>query len=335
VSDRIGVGIIGCGRWGQNLIRVFNQLSEASVIICCNKSNHDRLDKLQSAYPHIETTQEVNDVLINSRVDAVAVATPDQTHFDIGRQALRAGKHVFIEKPLALSLLQAKDLIDLAESRGRILMTGHIMQYHPAIQWTRQRLAAGQANPVSILSTRVEFGIAKADADLLWSSVIHDVSMIQYILGSEPEQVYAVGASLNDDRLRDILFVNLIFPGGVVGHIYAGFAGPYRERRLILHANSEIVVFDGLTGSLKLFARRASKSGAESGIREYEKQFEAGRSIDLADMQEPLVVECRHFLECVKTNMIPLSGGENALAVMRTLGKIEKVLRKTNMLRRR
>lgn len=326
MSDRIGIGVIGCGRWGQNLVRVFNQLSEARVIICCNKSDRDRLDNLKSAYPHIKTTQKVDDVLMSSDVDAIVVATPDQTHFDIGRQALEAGKHAFVEKPLALSLPQAEQLTSLATSKGRTLMTGHIMQYHPAVQWIRQRLVTGQATPVSILSTRVEFGIAKAHADILWSSAIHDVSMIQYLLGREPDEVFATEASLNDEKLADILFVDMTFSAGVAGHIYAGFAGPYRERRLTLHTNREIMVFDGLTGNLEIFARKASQLNAESGIREYTKQFEAGKRVELGDIQEPLMVECQHFLNCIKAKVVPLSGGENALAVMRMLDRIERAL---------
>ncbi len=333
MTNKIGIGIIGCGRWGQNLIRVFNGLSEARLVICCNKSNNGQLDQLKSMYPYTETTHNVADVLTNSRVDAVVVVTPDQTHFDISMKAIEVGKHVFVEKPLALSFDEAKEMISFAKSKGKILMTGQIMLYHPAIKWIKERLATGPMNPVSILSTRIDFGVARADADLLWSLATHDVSIIQYLLGNSPEEVHALRASINDKRLGDMLFVNLTFPSGVIGHINAGFAGPHRERRLVLHTTREIVVFDGLTGNLELFARKDSKVGGESGIREYGKQFEAGHRVELVNAPEPLIIECQHFLDCIKTNMAPLSGGENALSVMRTLDKIESAIKSAKIAR--
>jgi predicted dehydrogenase len=184
---------------------------------------------------------------------------------------------------------------------------------------------ANPTNIVSILSTRIEFGTAKVDSDLLWSTVVHDVSIVQYLLGNEPRKICAVGASLNEEKLKDIIFINLIFPSNVIGHISAGFAGPYRDRRLVLHTTQETIVFDGLNGNLELFTRKTSEANAAYGIREYEKQFGAGQKIEL-NKEEPLKVEGQHFIDCIKMNQAPQSGGENALAVMRTLDKIEKTL---------
>jgi UDP-2-acetamido-3-amino-2,3-dideoxy-glucuronate N-acetyltransferase len=324
----ISIAVIGCGRWGQNLIRVFGDLQDAHLIACCNKSNDEGLRQLKVRYPNIETTHKVPDVLASPRVDAIVIATPDQTHFEFAKQALDAGKHVFVEKPLALSLGQAKELVDLADSRSRVLMTGHILQYHPAIRWIKERLVTEFTSPVSVLSRRVEFGIARGGGDLLWSSAIHDVSVIQYLLQDEPEGICGAGASLNNEGAYDVLFINLLFRGGVVGHIYAGFAGPHRERRLVLHTMREIIVLDGLTGSLELFTRQARLANAEAGMREYNKQFDKGRRLEIPNAPEPLKLECQHFLDCIKTNQTPLSGGEDALAVIRTLDRIERALQR-------
>lgn len=325
----ISIAVIGCGRWGQNLIRVFNELQDAQLTACCNKSNDDRLHQLEARYPHIETTHNIYDILASTKVDAIVVATPDQAHFEIAKQALNSGKHVFVEKPLALSIIQAKELVDLAYARSRILMTGHILQYHPAIQWIKERLVSGVSRAISILSNRVEFVIGRAGVDLLWSSVIHDVSVIQYLMGAEPVEICSVGASIHNEGTLDLLFINLLFPKGTIGHIYNGFAGPYRERKLILHTMQEIVVFDGFTGSLELFERHALLANVDAGRREYNKQFDKGHRFEIPDAPEPLKVECQHFLDCIKTNQTPLSGGENALAVFRTLDRIERALHRS------
>jgi len=331
MDNRIGIGIIGCGRWGQNLIRAFNGLLDARVVIYSNKSNKGRLEELKTIFPLIKSTQNITDVMENPDVDAVVVSTPDATHFDIAKRALKAGKHLFVEKPIALSFDQAKELVASAKSQNKILMAGHIMQYHPAIQWIKERLATGQANPISILSSRIDFGIAAADANLLWSSVIHDVSMIQYLLGSEPKELCVAGSSFNAQKLNDILYINMVFPLNVVGHIHAGFAGPYRERRLILHTTEEIIVFDGVSGHLDLFSRKVSRPGNGYGIREYEKQFGGAKRVELPDLREPLAVECQHFLDCINTNTTPISGGENVLAVMRTITRLDKALKSTGV----
>lgn len=324
--ESVEVAIIGCGRWGQNLIRVFNGLASANVILCCNKSNYDRLNKIKDRYPSIETTQNIGDVWTNPKIMAVVVATPDQTHFRIAREALEAGKHAFVEKPIALSLTEAKELVGLAEAKDKILMTGHIMQYHWVVRWIKERIETGHIHPLSILATRVEFGIGRADADLLWSSAIHDVSVIQYLLGKEPKEISVAEASINDEGMRDILFINLLFDDQVIAHIYAGFAGPYRERKLIIHTAEEIVVFDDLIGSLDLLSRIVSCSDTRSDKREYSKQFDGGHRVKIEDSQEPLLVECQHFLDCIKTNRTPLSGGRNSLAVIKTLDRIERAL---------
>jgi predicted dehydrogenase len=329
MDNQIGIGVIGCGRWGQNLIRVFNELPESRVVLCCNRSNRDHLDLLKIRYPAIETTQDIGYVLTNSKIDAVVVATPDLTHFNISRQALSAGKHVFVEKPMAMSLAEAESLVDLAKKKGKIQIAGHIMQYHSSILWMKETLASSPADIISVLSTRIEFGVAKPNIDLLWSSVIHDVSIIQYLLANEPVEVHVVGAGLNDEGHKDILFINLEFPSGAIGHIHAGYAGPYRDRKLILHTTQDIIVFDGLIDNIWRFNRKGMRLGDINSIRDYKRQFGESQKVEPVNTKEPLVVECQHFVDCIKMNKVPLSGGENSLAVMRTLDRIERVLNST------
>jgi predicted dehydrogenase len=293
-------------------------------LVCCNKENRERLVQVRTQYPDVSTTQDVSEIWEDARIDAVVVATPDETHFEIAKQGLASGKHVFVEKPLALSLEETLELVRFAEAQGTILMAGHILMYQPAIQWIKERISGGLISPVSVLSTRVEFGIARADADLLWSSVVHDISVMQFVLGAEPKEIHAIGTSLATEGPHDTLFINLLFPGGVVGHVHAGFAGPYRERRLVVHGINHIAVVDGFTGTLDVFSR--ARPNVSAGKREYGKEFDGGGRVELMRSKDPLTVECEHFLDCIKQKVVPLSGGEGALGVARTLDRIAKQL---------
>jgi predicted dehydrogenase len=294
------------------------------VLACCNKENRERLAQMGTQYPDVTTTQNIAEVWEDHKVDAVVVATPDETHFEIARQGLASGKHVFVEKPLSLSLEETTELVRFAEAQGKTLMAGHILVYHPAVQWIKERISGTLIKPVSVLSTRIEFGVARAGADLLWSSVVHDISVMQYVFGVEPKEIHAIGTSLTPGGLHDTLFINLLFPGGVVGHIHAGCAGPYRERRLVMHASNHIVVVDGVTGALDVFSR--ARLGVSAGEREYDKRFDDGVRVELMRSKDPLTVECEHFLECIRRRTVPLSGGEGALGVARTLDRITKQL---------
>ncbi len=319
----INVAVVGCGRWGRNLVRVFASLEGARLAACCNSRDAGRLDELRSLYPGVETTQDFARVLDDPGVDAVVLATPDPTHFEMGRRALVSGKHLFVEKPMALSLAEAEELVELAEARGRVLMTGYVMLYHPAVRWLKGEIEAGSITPRSVLSTRVDFGVGRADADLLWSSAIHDVSIVQHLLDAEPEEVHAVGSSLGGGA-ADTLFANLAFPGGAVAHVWAGFAGPARERRLVLHSEQAVVSFDGVTGGLKVF-RRAG--GGAAGGRDYDRQFAEDAGAAPAP-GEPLGLECRDFIDAITNNGSALAGGRKALAVIRTLDRLERALQR-------
>ena len=328
-NNLIRIAVIGCGRWGSNHARIFNELPGMQLVICCDRDKN-RLNDLKAQYPHIDVTSDLRKVLASPKVDAVIVATtPDETHFKIGKEVLKAGKHAFIEKPLALSLKQAKELIDLAKVKNKVLMTGHIYQYHPAIKKIKDYIQTKEITPVSILSTRIESGIPanREDANLLWASAIHDVSIIQYFLEKEPQKVSAIQNSLNTKKMGDILFINLIFPNKIIGHIQAGFAGPYRERKLVIHSPQKIIVFDGLTEVLEIFSYKNFKKKARIGSREYDKKFKKTQQINFKGKQ-PLSIECQHFLDCINNNKTPLSGGENVLKVFRTLSRINNKLNK-------
>lgn len=327
-NKKIRVAVVGCGRWGRNHVRIFNGLSGSEMAFCCDR-NRKRLGEIKSSYPHLKLTGDLKEVLSDAEIDAVVVATaPDNTHFVIGKKVLEANKHLFVEKPLALSLKQAEVLVQLARTKGKVLMTGHTYQYHPAIQKIKKLIQSGKTRPVSILSTRIELGLPpnRADADLLWSSAVHDVSIIQELLEAEPKKIAALQGSLGSKKLGDVLFVNLLFPSDIIAHIQAGFAGPFKERKLIIHSPQKIIVFDGITESLEVFSAKRPKAKARVSLRGYGQKFEKTEQISFKK-ENPLKTECQHFLDCINKNKTPLSGGKNALKVMRTLERISKSLR--------
>lgn len=302
----VKVGVVGCGRWGRNLIRVFNELSDSNLVACCNLNNEERLNNVKGQYPHVKTTHNLDDILRDEDIDAVVVATPDETHFNIGMEALRSNKHVFIEKPLALTLEEASELVATAEDKKRILIAGHVMLYHPAIQKIKQRLQTHKIK--CIQSTRLDSERSRPGSDLIWSSVIHDVSIINYLIERETLAISSIGTSLNKEKPYDMVFVNIMFSDTIIANIYASFVGPGKKRELIVYSEDETITFDGSTGKLATYARRGGE-----------------KALSIGD-GEPLKIECQDFLDCINSGVTPLAGGGNTLQVMTILKDIEESL---------
>jgi len=323
----IGIGVVGCGRWGQNLIRTFAGLSGAKLLACCGHRDEQKLAMVRARHPDVATTQDFNELLSNAEIDAVVIASPDETHFELASRALDAGKHVFVEKPIALDLTEAETLLQKAERGRKVLMTGYVMLYHPAVRWIKRQVDAGIMRPTAVMSTRVDFGIAR-DADLMWSSAIHDVAIIQHLLDQEPEEMQAVYASIGRPGVADMAFANFVFRDGAIGHIRVSFAGPSRERRLVLHAREAIVSFDGTTNAVELYKRNEESRGGEVPSRGYDKLFIREDAVPI-EGAEPLQLECQDFVESIASERIPVAGGRRALGVIRTLDRLKRQANQT------
>jgi UDP-2-acetamido-3-amino-2,3-dideoxy-glucuronate N-acetyltransferase len=322
----INVAVIGCGRWGTNLIRVFNELSDSNLVACCNLSNEGRLNRIKEQYPRIKVTQNLNSILSDQNINAVVVAAPDETHFDMGMKALNASKHTFIEKPLAMSYQQALELVRAADRKGKILMAGHIMQYHPAIKKIKARILPGKLK--SIQSTRLDSGGIKPNSNIVWSSIVHDVAIIDYLLECTPQTVSATGTCLSENKKYDLISVNLRFPNGMIANIYSSFVNPSKERKLNILCEDEIITFDGIVGELKTYSKENGNLG-NIKRQNYEQLFGKGKEL-FVDNEEPLKMECQHFLDCISNSITPLSGGEKVLRVMKILEDIERSLSQKN-----
>jgi predicted dehydrogenase len=327
--DKITLGVIGAGYWGPNLIRNFSSLPNCRLQSVAD-TDESRLKKINGQFPGVATTSNPKDI-IDSDLAAVVITSSASTHYSLARQSLLAGKHVFVEKPLCLTVAEAEELVKLADERRRVLMVGHLLLYHPALKMIKDLIAAGEIGDVFyVYSTRVNLGRIRSDENALWSLCPHDISMILYLLDESPRAVFASGESFIQKGIHDVVFVELFFASTKLAHIHASWLDPHKIRKLTLVGSKKMVVFDDSESQekLRIYDRGVS---AGTGFASYPENF-ALRFGDIHIPQipsgEPLRIECAHFLECITENKKPLSDGRNGLAVVKILSAAEQSLKK-------
>lgn len=313
------VAVIGCGYWGKNLVRVF---SELGALRCVCDKDPTRREKLVYAGEPPEFTTQVGEVLADERIRAVAIATPAASHFELVRRALEADKDVFVEKPLALNADEGQVLVELAERRGRILMVGHILLYHPAVVKLRELVQQGVLGRILYCySHRLNMGLIRTEENILWSFAPHDISVILHLLGEEPLRAEAEGQSYLTPGVVDVTLSRLWFKSGVTGHIFVSWLHPFKEQRLVVVGTEKMAVFDD-TAEKKLLLYAHRVDWAERAPRAVKAEAIA---VELP-AAEPLKEECRHFLECVAKRREALSDGREGLRVLRVLDACQKAL---------
>lgn len=312
----------GLGAWGQNHFRAFSNLKEVYLKIACDK-RESVLNNIASAYSgKLKLTLDFNDILADKDVEGVIVATPSATHAELAVKALYAGKHVFVEKPLALNIKDAEAMIKLARKNKRILMVGHLLLYHPAVRQLKLYMEKGILGDLHYMySTRVNLGQVRAEENALWSLTAHDISVAIYLLGQMPVEASATGKAYIRDKVQDVVFVTLNFRDDIMAHIHAGWLDPHKIRQFTIVGSKKMVVFDDMQNTEK--------------IRIYDKGFDWQRNFETydnfltlregdihipkLDMAEPLKLECQHFADCIKKGETPLTDGRNGLAVLKVL----------------
>lgn len=325
----INLGQIGIGVWGQNLLRNFSGLPGCSMKICCDK-NKSLLEKARLSYNNkLKVTVNFDDLLKDPQLDAIVVATLPATHAYFTIKALSCGKHVFVEKPLALKLDDAIQMIKAARRYKKILMVGHLLLYHPAIQKLKSYINDGLLGNLQYLySTRVNLGQVRSEENALWSLTAHDISVANYLLGKNPTCVRASGKSYIRKNIEDVVFLTIEFKSNVIAHIHASWLDPHKIRKFTIVGSKKMAVFDDMESSEK--------------IRIYDKGFDWERNygnyetfltlregdilIPKIDMKEPLKLECLHFIDCINRNQKPISDGENGLEVLRVLDAAQRSL---------
>lgn len=330
----VRIAVAGAGYWGPNLIRNVYQLPESDLSTICD-TDTERLEAIGRQYPAVPRTTDYQQILENQAIDAVVLATPAATHFEMTRQALKAGKHVLVEKPLALSSQDARELVQLADGQDLILMVGHTFLYNTAVHMMKRLIDNGDIGSLYyIYSNRVNLGRVRQDINALWNIAPHDVSILLYLIGHMPVQVTAQGATFLQEGIEDVVFTTMLFDNNVVGHVQASWLDPSKIRQMTVVGSQKMVVYDDVAseGKIKIYDKGALKVGNGRIYGEYQIRLHSGDiHIPKVEMTEPLRNELMHFVECVQSGQRPLSDGRNGWEVVRILEAAQHSLRNGNI----
>jgi len=321
MTHPVRIAQVGYGYWGPNLARNFYQLPGAELTYLVD-ANPAALEKAQRLYA-CQTTTHLAQVLDDSTIDAIVIATPARTHYELARSALLAGKHVLVEKPLAMSIEEARTLVTLAADQGLTLMVGHVFEYNPAVRYIKNAIETGELGDILYLySRRVNLGRVQSDVNALWSIAPHDISIALYLLNQMPEAVSCQGASCLNGQVEDVIFLTLHFPGNVLCHVHASWLDPSKTREMTVVGSRKMIVYDDVSteGKVRIYDKGAYRKG-DPIYGEFQYKLHSGDIlIPRIDMHEPLQEECAHFIQCVRTGARPQTDGENGLRVVAVLG---------------
>jgi predicted dehydrogenase len=303
------VAVIGAGAWGQNIV---NTLAGLNVLAMVVDPNPVAREKFKGLYPSIKTLESPSEVLWkDAAITAVAIATPVPTHFAVASQALKSGKHVFVEKPMTASLREAEDLVKLAKSEKRTLMTGHLLLYQPAVSFLKSALVEGRIGKLySLHQERLNLGRARNAENVLWSLGVHDIAVLLHLTGASPTKISLNGQAALQKNIEDDTYLHLEFPEGVQAHLHNSWLWPERRRRLVAIGSSGMLVYDEL--EQKVYHHKKS---IDSKLQNQDQ----GMECVFEGASEPLKLEMEHFLSCIESGREPQSGATNSLDVMKVL----------------
>ncbi len=311
------VAVIGCGYWGKNLVRNFNQLGALAMVVDATEAGRAKARELAPDVPIAEDIEAA----LTSDVQGVVVATPAETHYALVKRALQANKDVFVEKPMALTYEQGRELVLLARARERILLVGHVLEYHPAIIKLLDMIASGDLGKVRyIYSNRLSLGKIRREENILWSFAPHDIAVILRLTGGMPFQVSATGGAYVQPNIADVTVTNLLFDNGVRAHIFVSWLHPFKEQRLVVIGSKKMASFDDVSKKLVLYDQRVEwDRGQPVPIKG------SGDLVSHPDA-EPLRQECQAFLNAITTRQRPATHGESGLRVLRVLQAAQRSL---------
>jgi len=322
----ISVGVVGLGYWGPNLARNFAAIPGARLSYLCDGDPAVR-DRVARAFPSATPAADLDELLADPSLDAVALATPVPTHADLAVRVLESGKHCFVEKPLAQSAADAERAVAAAREAGRVLMVGHLLEYHPGVRKLKDLAGSGELGEeiYYIYGNRLNLGKLRADENALWSLGAHDVSVLLYLADEEPDEVVAHGESYVRPGVEDVVFCFLRFPSGLTAHLHLSWLDPHKERRFTVVGSRRMATFDDMELERKL---TVYDKGFDEDARSYGEYItrSGGSFSPPIPNTEPLRAECEHFIECVRTGETPRSDGLSGLRVVRVLERLQRSL---------
>ena len=307
------IAVLGCGLWGRNIVRNFYNLNALGMV--CDLDD-DNIAKVKEQYPGIKTTKDFNDILNSKEITGVVVVTPSHTHFKFVKAMLEAGKNVYVEKPISTVAQEARDLADLADSKGLVLMVGHLLLYHPAVNRLKMLVEEGALGDIVYAqSDRLNINYFKNDRSVMWDLAPHDVSMISYVLGKNPERVLsAIGCSSDGNDIMDITHIGIKMEGGAIAHITDSWITPKKHVQLLVRGTKKTAILHDTVAEHKLTIYDNFKAGSSENVQ-----------LDYLEI-EPLKLECQHFSSCCETGKKARSDGENGFIVVSILEEAEKIM---------
>ena len=314
MSDQPKIALVGCGYWGKNLCRNFHELGALTQVVDATENGQSTA---RSIAPEVAVTSNFEEVLNNPEIKGIALATPAETHCDLAVQAMQKGKDVFVEKPMALSIDDAEKMQAVAFQSNKVLMVGHLLEYHPAVLKLRELIDSEELGKISyIYSNRLNFGKVRTEENALWSFAPHDVAVILRLMGQSPTQVSATGGSYLTPGLADTTVSNLRFSDESRAHIFVSWLHPFKEQRLVVVGDEKMAIFNDVAPfgeKLMLYPQTVEFDGAVPLLKKEEAVF-----VDHSDT-EPLREECKHFLDCISKRSKPITDSQSGIEVLKVL----------------
>src|SRR5277367_4780456 len=322
MGKQIKVGVVGCGYWGPNLVRNFRSLPDCDLKIMCDVSEK-RLTHLRSLYPEVEGSPDYNHMLNGINLDAVVIATAVKSHFQMAKASLSAGKHTFIEKPMASSSHECEELVELARKKGLVLMTGHTFLYSPAVRKIKEIIAKGDLGEIRYISARrLNLGLFQKDINVAWDLAPHDISIIQHIIGEQPCTVNCRGSAHITPGVEDVTTMCLSYPGKRTAIIHSSWLDPRKVREMTIVGSKRMIVYDDVAPleKIRVFDARVECPPHYDTFGEFQYAYHYGDMyVPYIKQEEPLKTECQHFLDCIKNGKTPLTDGQQGLDLVRIL----------------
>ena len=331
----INIGVIGCGYWGPKHIRVCHELDNVKLTAVCDLDER-KLNLVKAQYPNVKTTTHFGDFL-RENIDAVIIATPVNAHYQLARKALLQSKHVLIEKPITSTSLEALELIDLADKKNLVLMSGHTYEYHPAVDFLKKAVKSGELGEIySIDADRLNLGLFRSDVNVLWDLAPHDISIILTLLDEDPIAVSARGVNHIVTDIYDIAYLEILFPSGTIGHVHVSWLHPRKIRQITVVGSQKMAVYDDISEMEKIHIydkglaisnNNGYNGNGNSKFHSWPPNYRYGDVIiPYISNAEPLKLECNHFVKCVAESQRPRSDGWSGLKVTSILEAADKSL---------
>jgi predicted dehydrogenase len=316
------IAVVGCGYWGPNLVRNFHSLSDCQVKVVCD-ANENRLRHMQSLYHYIETSQDLEKITKDPDIDAVVIATPVRFHYEMAKKCLEGGKHIFIEKPMAASVNECKELLEVAEKKNLIIMVGHTFIYSPPVRKIKEIVDAGDIGEIQyVRSRRLNLGLFQTDINVAWDLAPHDISIILHILKEKPSSVNCQGKAHINPKVEDVTNLTLNFCNGGFATIQNSWLDPNKIREMTFVGAKRMLVYNDLEPmeKIKIYDKRVETPPHYDTFADFHYSYHYGDMYSPYLKQfEPLKNECQHFLDCIKTGATPETSGEDGLRVVQIL----------------